>query len=248
MQVELRSHPQDLQQGVKKLNLFLRDAFLELALSNPRTGKTFTVKPYDPTAGMPFLDSGKEAVPLDETALKPWKTRFPLAELYDTLPPGRYVCRVSYRSPEKRTQWWRGTDQQWKDAGFWHGTALSGSFRLKLLKEIPKTQTLLLPKRLRLEDGKVRFKRDDAEKVKVVLRNGHFLGAYYYRGREKSWYALGAPPKPDDASQIADRVTDKNISYTIEVFETADRPCHMWQPGPGSGGYKLLWKRTLNVV
>jgi hypothetical protein len=245
VEVAIRSHPRDLPQGARKLNLFLREAYLQASLLNPRSGKVFIVRPYDPTEGMPVEDSGEEAVPLEEKSMKPWQARFPLARLYATLPPGGYECRVSYQPPQQRTQWFRGTEQQWNDAGFWHGTLVSGPFRLRVLKETPKTQTFMLPKRLRWEGGKVRFKRGDAEEVKLAIRNGYFVGAYYYRGSEKSWYALGGPPKPDDANPIDDGVAQKNTSYTIEVFETADRPCHMWHPGPGSGGYKILWKKTL---
>lgn len=245
--VDIRSHPRHLQPGVKRLNLFLHDAFLELSLSNPRTGKTYAVKPYDPTAGMPVRDSGKDAVPLDGTTLEPLRTGFPLAKVYDALPPGRYECRVAYSLPGKRTPWWHGADEEWKAAGFWHGTVVSGPFRLNVLKEPPSTRTLMLPKRLRLENARICFKKEDAEKVEVSLRNGHFVGAYYYRGGDKNWYALGGPPKPNDVISIDNDVEDEKKSYTIEVFETADRPCHMWRPGPGSGGYKVLWKKTLAV-
>jgi hypothetical protein len=247
VQIELGSRPRDLPPGVRKLNLFLRDAYLELSLSSVRTGKVFVIKPYEPTAGMPVQDTGTEVVPPDGTALKPWTSSFPLAKLYDTLPPGRYECRVSYGPPAERTAWFRGTKRDWHDAGFWHGTVVSGPLRLKVLKETPKMQTFMFPRRLRLENGKVRFKKEDAEKVEVTVRNGFFVGAYYYRGSEKDWYALGGPPRPDDVNPIDQQVAGKKSTYTIEVFETADRPCHMWHPGPGSGGYKVLWKKTLAV-
>jgi len=32
------------------------------------------------------------------------------------------------------------------------------------------------------------------------------------------------------------------------IFETADVPEHMWHPGPGSGGYRELWRRTIALA
>ena len=34
----------------------------------------------------------------------------------------------------------------------------------------------------------------------------------------------------------------------VRIFETADAPEHMWHPGPGSGGYRELWRRTIAVT
>ena len=31
------------------------------------------------------------------------------------------------------------------------------------------------------------------------------------------------------------------------IFETADQPEHVWHPGPGSGNYRELWKRTFDL-
>ncbi|MEX0703394.1 MAG: hypothetical protein WD069_14965 [Planctomycetales bacterium] len=92
----------------------------------------------------------------------------------------------------------------------------------------------------------VYFDRRDAEAVEVPVRNGHFVAAWYFRNGEQS--ALTGPPQPNNVNSI-DTWRDyegggREISYTIEVFETADRPVHLWRPGPHSGGYKVLWKKT----
>ena len=45
----------------------------------------------------------------------------------------------------------------------------------------------------------------------------------------------------------ANVVDSTPTTYTIEVFETADPPQHGWMPGPGSKGYRTLWKKTYRV-
>ena len=82
----------------------------------------------------------------------------------------------------------------------------------------------------------------------MPTRNGHTLGAWYARNGEK--FMLTAPPKFDDVNPI-DRWSanrkEKRASYTIEIFETSGRPVHFWRPGPGRGGYKVLWKKTFEI-
>jgi len=262
--VELGCDPDKLDAGVKRLDAFLPAAFMELSLSDRQSGKTFTVQPYDPTQGMPAFDSGEHAAPLDGTAIEPWTVAFPLARVYETLQPGSYRCRVRYSFPDRPTRFRHGKPEGWDAAGFWHGTVVSGTFDLKVVPETPKTTTLLLPKRLRVEkelvqlradDEKktavpaIRFRPKDAEKVTVPVRNGYFLAAKYYRNGE--FYMLTAPPKPDDPNDVDAWYDyhggDRQATYTIEVFETRDPPVHMWHPAPGSGGYKVLWKKTFPV-
>lgn len=36
------------------------------------------------------------------------------------------------------------------------------------------------------------------------------------------------------------------MSYTIEVFETAEQPHHAWHPDPTLEDYKVLWKKTFH--
>jgi len=253
VQLELRSEPKKLESGVKQLNAFLFPAFVELVLTNRTTGKRLSVKPQDPTRGMPPNDDrGRSAIPLDGSSLKPWPISFPLARLANNLELGSYDCRVQYSFPETPHQWWRGTDAEW--AGFWHGTVRSGSFRLEVRKETPRTQTFKLPKALRLENGwKIGYRPEDTEKVTLSVRNGYIVATQVYRN-EQVCRLMSEPPTPyiDDPAPHIDQWSDdkkggKRITYTIEVFETADMPEHGWHPVPGSGGYKVLWKKTFTL-
>lgn len=261
VKLEWRCDPAKLPAGVERLNTFLHDAFLELRLTDRRTGKTVTIKPYDPTSGLPVLDDGKSSVPLDGKPIPAWKVDFPLASGYASLVPGYYECRVRFTFPKGKTSWWRGTAAQWRAAGFWHGAAVSGAFSLKITADKRRVKKLLLPKRLRVETRRLQLRADnpkktpvpvvvfrgkDAEEVAVRVRNGHGIAAkYYLNGKE---FMLTGPPKPDDVNAIDEwRAGEKKGTYTIEVFETSERAGHLWHPGPGRGGYKVLWKKTFEV-
>jgi hypothetical protein len=248
--VEFHNDPKKLEPGVRRLNAYGYNdpAFVELVLTNRTTEKQLNVRPYDPSRGMdPGDDRGGNAIPLDGTAPKPWRISFPMAQLGDNLAPGSYDCRVQYSWPATPHRSWRGTDTQW--AQFWHGTVRSGSFRLEVLKETPRTQTLRLPKSLRVEPGlKVGHRNEDTENVTVPVRNGYIVGVRLYR-EGVEYQLMSGPPIPDVVDVWSEyKKGDKKVTYTIEIFETADRPEHMWHPGPGSGGYKVLWKKTFTLA
>jgi uncharacterized protein (TIGR03067 family) len=247
VQLELRSEPKKLEPGVKQLNAFMYPAFVELILTNRTTGKRLHVKPQDPIRGMPVEDRGTGATPLDGTSPKSWPISFPLAQLGGTLEPGSYDCLVEYSFPKTPTRWWHGTGAEWDQAGFWHGTIRSGLFRLEVREETPRTQTFPLPKTLRLESGlKVGYRPEDTEKVTLPVRNGCIIGTRLYRNGQE--YRLTSGPPTPAIDQWSDyKKGDKKVAYTIEVFETADMPEHSWHPGPGSGGYKVLWKKTFTL-
>ncbi len=266
VKVEIRCEQSRLDPGIKRLNDFLRDDYLELSLTNLQTQKTWTIKPYDPTGGMPPPpDTGKSAVPLDGSKIKSWPVTFPLVKVYDELKPGAYVARVLFTYPKKPRHYWRGGETEWKKAGFWHGRLSSAPFPLRLLEETPKTETLSVPRELRLRKESVRlhtddaedtpvpavyFDKPDAEQIKVPVRNGHFVGTWLYRNGEPSTLC-GGLLTPNSLNAI-DAWYDykgggKKVSYTIEVFETAEAPQHGWMPGPGSAGYKVLWKKTFSL-
>lgn len=236
---ELQCIPNALKAGVKNLNTFLPAQHVELMLTHVKTGKAFTVRPYDPARGMRAIDTGKHADRLDRTPLKPWLIRFPLVGLGDALEPGSYECRARYSFSENQL-------------GFWFGTVDSGGFRLEVRKETPHTQTYLLPRRLRLTKGlQVGFGKEDAEAITFPARNGHFVGTQVTVG--KTGYRLtGGVPVPDDVNPLDQWLDymkgDRTISYTIEIFETADPPVHMWHPEPGARGYRVLWRRTFTLT
>jgi hypothetical protein len=85
----------------------------------------------------------------------------------------------------------------------------------------------------------------------VAVRNGHFIGTKV--SHDGVMYRLGGGvPMPDDINAIDQwrgyQGGDKKVTYTIEVFETADPPEHKWHPGPGSGGYKVLWQKSFTLA
>jgi len=252
--VEFQAVPDKLAPGVKQLNTFLYPAFFTLRLTNVKTGKSFAARPHDPTSGMPALDRGETTLPLGRARLKPLEVSFPLVRIQKggkNLDPDAYEGVVTFSFPRKKTQWWRKSEEEWLAGGFWSGTVSSPRFRLEVLKETPKTRRLLLPKRLRVgKDLSITFSKEDAEATDLPVRNGYVLWTRVNRDGQLD-SLRGGVPRPDDVNAIDQwydyKGGDRNVSYTIEVFETADPPMHMWHPGPGSGGYKVLWKRTFNV-
>ena len=121
-----------------RLNRFLADAFVELTLLDPHTNASVTVRPYDPTFGMPVQDDGKQLERLDQTAPLSLHAEFPLATVWSTLKPGTYEARVRYSFPGRyQKSWWRGTPAQWN--AIWQGTVVSGPARLEISPATPKT-------------------------------------------------------------------------------------------------------------
>lgn len=253
--------------GIKRLNTFLPDEYIELLLTDPQQEQTWTVKPHDPTMGMPPPpDMNRFSVPLDGSEVEPWDVGIPLVTLYKALKPGTYTARVRFKFPEQSTQFWQGTKDEWREAGFWHGTLVSAPFPLKLIQEVPKTETFAIPRRLRFRTDQIRLREDDpqdtaipavyfekgdVEKVDVPVRNGHYFGTWIYRDGEPSQLSGGAlsPDKQNTIDVWYDyKGGDRKATYTIEVFETPDPPQHGWMPGSGSKGYKTLWKKTYRVT
>jgi hypothetical protein len=107
---------------------------------------------------------------------------------------------------------------------------------------------LRLPKTLRVEPGlKVSYRDEDTENVTVPVRNGYIVGVRLYRDGVE-YQLMSGPPIPDVVDVWSEyKKGDKKVTYSIAIFETADRPEHMWHPGPGSGGYKVLWKKTFTL-
>jgi len=266
VKLEFRQPPDKRQSGIARLNAFLHDEYIELLLTDPAQDKSWVVKPLDPTVGMPPPpDLNRSSVPLDGSQIKPWEAELPLVMLYNNLKPGTYTARVRFTFPQERTRFWRGTDAEWGDAGFWHGTLVSGPFRLNLKQETPKTKTLTVPKTLRFRREQVQLRADDktktlvpavyfdkrdAETAEVPVRNGHWMGMWLYRDGDQTTLSgdLLRPDSPNALDAWYDyKGGDRKATYTIEVFETADPPQHHWSPSPASRGYKVLWKKTYRV-
>jgi RNA polymerase sigma factor (sigma-70 family) len=244
-EVEMSCDPKRLDRGVKNLNTFLYPACLELTLRSERTGKVVTVRPHDPSGGMLAIDSGEHRGPLTGEPLRPWEVAFPLLQARRDLAPGFYACQVRYTFPTEATERWRRGAEKWDEAGFWRGTAVSGSFRLQITKETTKRRAFLLPKRLRLIDGiKVGFAAEDAEAVTLPVRNGYYLATYIAPGGYQ-----GGPPEPGRSyfQQLqVSALPEKRVTCSLALFETSQPPCHFWMP-EAAPGYKVLWKRTLTL-
>jgi uncharacterized protein (TIGR03067 family) len=250
---ELECNLDRLKPNVKLLNMYLPDDNMEMTLTSAKTGKVWTVRPYDPTRGMVVEDVGKTTAALDGTKIKPLEIRFPLVRLGDDLEPDAYDCRVRYALPAQGKHWREG-QAAWQDRGFWQGTVETGPVRVQVKKQTLQTVKLLLPKRLSLLNGlNIHYTKDDAEQVEVKRRNGYFIAARYleYKGKKLTGETLTAVPTPEPVNPIGNisnyKGGDRETSITVEIFETADPPVHLWHPGPGSGGYRVLWSRTFTL-
>jgi hypothetical protein len=252
VEVDFRCEPNRLPAGVTRLSQFLIVGHFSLVLVNRSTGKTMTVRPYDPTMGMPVADTGGAGSPLEGSTIKPTQVGFPLVTVRGALESGVYETRVEYGFPEGyEPSWWRGTPAQWDT--LWKGKVVSGPLEIEIVKATPKIATYLLPKRLRLLPGlKIGYTGEDAEKVEVTPRNGFFVGTQITRDPAGVIELMGGTPRPDNANPIDQIIGyeggDRKLTYTVEVFETADRPEHEWHPSPSSGDYRVLWKKTFSLT
>lgn len=247
---ELKSIPENLDPDVKQLNLFLYDEYLKLILKNIKTQKVFTIRPFRHSyVGGPLVrDDDLSTALLDGKPLKPLKARFPLVRLYNDLAPGLYECTVEYSFPKEKARWWRSKD--WESFGFWYGTAISGSFQLRILKETPKTTEFFAPERLHYfeREGKVDYTRQDAVRIELPVRNGHFIDTLVC-GKKNCFSCRSGVPVPDGGAidNCVSILKGKPWSYTVKVVETSDPPRHLSMPWRGSPGYKLLWEQTFIV-
>jgi hypothetical protein len=247
---ELKSIPENLDPDVKQLNLFLYDEYLKLILKNIKTQKVFTIRPFTHSyvGGPPVRDDGLSTALLDGKPLKPMEVRFPLVRLYEDLVPGLYECMVEYSFPKEKPQWWDWT-KDWESFGFWHGTAVSGPFRLRIMEETPKTKEFFAPKQLHYSEreGKVSYTIQDAVKLDLPVRNGHFIDTLVC-GKKNCFSCRSGVPVPDGAiDNCVSILKGKPRSYTVKVVETSDPPRHLSMPWRGSPGYKLLWEQAFIV-
>jgi hypothetical protein len=242
--IELQWDPDSVPKGDAGLNTFMYPAHLQLRMVNIAATKTFAVEPYDPTSGMPCPDEGRDVVALDVKSSTRLQAEFPLRLAGPDLQPGDYDCTVSYSTDR------RGNVQPPSGAvHYWSGEIVSAPLRLKVVAEVPRSQTFSLPTRLRVDaDGYVRFHPDDAESVRLVVGNGMFVGARISNSDNTRMSMQSGTPQMDGANTFVDDLrklpAGRTRSYTIEVFETSDQPHHMWF----AEGRKTLWKKTFSVT
>jgi hypothetical protein len=222
-------------------------------------GVRIEVEPYDPDCGMP---SDPPAPPGADGASArvqdaSFHAAFPLARAWDALPPGRYRGEVEV--------WWHP-----RVPGEYTERVCSSEFDFRIEPAAPREETFLLPKSLRVvettfttrDDGtettiplrQVVYGKDDAEEIRLPRRNGFFLGTNLLRDDVEYGGLGGRTIEPDGANPIdssygsGPEAQKLGAAYTIVIFETADVPEHMWHPGPGSGGYRELWRRTIAPI
>lgn len=234
----------------------LRSSRATMALRDS-SGRTVLVRTYDPDAGMPpdRDEVWLNLVRKNETRTEP--IDFPLATAWDDLRPGDYRCRVTLECDAGRD-------------GRFTRSLTAPEFPLRIDAAPPREETFLLPKALHVvettfttrDEGvettipvrQVVYSRSDAEEVRLPRRNGFFLGTNLLRDGQMFGSLGGATIEPDGANPIdasygtGPESQKLGAAYTIVIFETADAPEHMWHPGPGSGGYRELWRRTIEVT
>jgi hypothetical protein len=202
-------------------------------------GEVVAVAATDPYDGMPPDPDEPTPALASKLATARHTLNFPLATVWDALPPDGYRCRVRVR--------WEPTRE-----GFFRGALESPEVDLRIDADPPTPLTLLLPTTLRIERDRVTYHPADAEDVPVNVRNGFFLAARIdAEGGSDMSTALRSVPKPDDENPI-DAVSSPRQwlarAYTITVFESAQAPQHLWWPGPASAGYREIWKRRIEPV
>jgi hypothetical protein len=244
---KMRCEPEALAKGVRQLNTFLIGLHLELVLKNVESGELISIRPIDPTYGLPVLDEGKGVVPLGGMSIPDSSISFPLASGYERIVPGEYEGQVKLSIPSEPTVGWRGTRESWNAQGFWSGTIVTGTFRLRVTPQQPKSRTISVPTQLKFgpanDVGARAVSFGEPQEIEVSLRNGHVIGTYFFSNGRMSTLS-GGPPRLEDGDLDVLGPGDGPTSYTFEVFETADHARHFWQPHAGSGGYRVLWRHT----
>jgi hypothetical protein len=116
-------------------------------------------------------------------------------------------------------------------------------------------KTILVPKALRMVDRCAVFKPADAERIVVDTPAGMYFGTRvteWGNGKERS-ESLRGLPDPNDPNPIAQWNMPGNppppypVTLVVEVFETSQRPVHMWSP-ESSNAYKVVWKKSFTVA
>jgi hypothetical protein len=264
---EIQCKPHQLPAGVSRLNTRRLPTLLRLILTDVSTSERLVLRPYDPNGPPEPTDS---FVALSGRTVPPFRISFPLLRsdpitrdlrvvgwtLRSEAEPGLYDCVVSYSySLEDDPE---GLGGEKEKSRLWTGSFESAPVRIEIVPETPKTKTLVVPKRLRIEGHYVVFGKDDAEEVKRPIRNGCFIGTRITGGdgtaafglRSSWWDQPGKGVRIGDLNNGDPKRTAKKrtLTYTIEIFETARLPESQWHPAPGADGYETLWKQTFIVT
>jgi hypothetical protein len=264
---EIECKPHQLPAGVSRLNTRRLPTLLRLTLTDVSTSDRVVLKPYDPNGPPEPTDS---FVALSGRTVPPFRISFPLLRSYpmtrdlavlgwtlrSEAEPGLYDGVVSYSYSLEDGSEGLGTEKE--KSRFWTGSFCSAPVRIKIVPETPKTKTLVVPKRLRIEGHYVVFGKDDSEEVKRPIRNGCFIGTRITGGDGTAAFGLWSScwDQPGKGARIGDlnngdpkrRAKERTLTYTIEIFETARLPESQWRPAPGADGYRTLWNETFTLI
>lgn len=246
MPVSIRFDPMD--ESVR-LSTFLWPASVEVELTSS-AGKVVRVRPADPTEGMPTIDDGSQYWPRKGREDARLETDVPISVKSRPLRPGEYTVRVRYKAPGYGN--WHDRDASlWKREGFWTGTLTTEPVPLTITQAQGIFVNLRVPTRLRVKDDLAIYALEqDAVDERVHLRNGAHLGTRYTIDGEERMLTSGPPDLRGVNAIMALRTEPPKaakIQIEIEVFETGDRPVHLWMPSPRDPTYKTLWRQTFAV-
>ena len=255
---DIADDPAHLPPGMDRFDTFLLDTRVVLSLTNIKTKKSVIVRPPVPENGIPTVDSGNDFVRLDGSEIKPFQMNVALRSARATLEPGEYDCVLSCPIEANRPQWL--IQPVPPGDGWWSGRFETTPLRIKIVPATAKTRSLSLPKNAYLAKSQLntgfelRCDKLDVEAVDVPVRNGCYLGARISReggASELTGDAISLPAGGlifDDPTDPKVKVkAGEELTYTVEVFETARPAEHHWMPVPGQDEYKSLWTRSFKV-
>jgi hypothetical protein len=150
----------------------------------------------------------------------------------------------------------RGPSADWRAYNFWSGRLRSSPFRLEIVKEILKQRELFVPGPVHFEtepDGTLRLvlKKEEAVPLRLGTRNDYYLGEEFHLytggGRLLEDRSLGPFDwrEQDLIFKIAEG--DRKVRFEMKIYETSTPPRYHWEPGPGDGGYKILWQQLFET-
>jgi hypothetical protein len=260
VRLSFRAEPETLPPGITHLDGHRPDLRLRLVLRNPETGLTAEVLPDDPTGGMPpppppdgaDPPDDPDRIPIASSASHDWIVWFPTSKAWDALAPGTWESHVELDAKPDP-----------ENPEGWSGRISTESASL-VIDESPACRLhLLVPRELRVkrctfndEYLQVGCSREELEPTVVDMRNGFVLGAWVKEGEDIHETNETGPYWSKDFS-LLERHTVRfdgpipaipfDRTIVLEVFETAEQPVHMSQPGPGRGSFRVLWSRSYRV-
>jgi hypothetical protein len=225
----LRVDTRDLPSGTT-IDLRSPDHFARLVLTPEAGGEPVTIRPRDPTFGMPDPPP-PEGEPRTRAALDGMQlgaVPFPLATVWDVVEGGRWQGVVELAL--------EGEPRGRPIEGEWKGTLRSQPFPVAI--ESPPQRWLELrvpPALLGADDGPRAIMR-------LPIRNGFAVGMDY--GKDHNTQLGTGAPKAGVFDDALLEISQPEGPQTFVIFETSYHPEHFWHPAPGTHHYRVLWRRS----